>query len=492
MLGHQDRHNRLNRIIESGDNPYKDRFHSTHSLEEASCLEDGQEEVSLSGRVVFKRNQGKLLFGQIQDFNGRIQFSLRADTLSKEIIKFFDKTVDLGDFIGIKGTLWTTKTGQKTLNAQEYTLLTKAISPQPEKWHGVQDQELAYRKRYLDLCAAGNDESRKRFKAVLAIPRIIRETLNQLGFVETPTPILVPVASGAAANPFQTHHDKLGVPLYLRIAPETYLKRLLVAGIPKVYELGRCFRNEGMSTEHLQEFQMVEVYEAYANHKDTMQSVETLIKKISFQLFQSYKFTFRGVDYNLENKFKEINYVTVLEKATGINVLNYNSFQGLWEAISKKMSQDFAKELHPKEQVVGLGTLVDLLYKKTVRPNILGPAFLVGHPTCVSPLARQNDNNPKVADRYQLIIGGIEVVNGYSELADPQEQARKFEEQAKVSATDDEAVSAEDSFVEALTYGMPPASGWGMGIERLAMILTDAPSIRDVVLFPTMKPEEKD
>lgn len=490
MLGQQDRLNRLNKIVDSGDNPYKDRFTRSHNLEDANSVEDKQENVALAGRVIFKRNQGKLLFGQLQDFYGRIQFSIRADTLSKEAIKAFDKTIDLGDIIGIKGTMWTTQRGQKTLDVHEYTILTKAINPQPEKWHGVQDRELAYRKRYLDLCAAGNDESRSRFEVALTIPKIIRDNLERAGFIETPTPILVPVASGAAANPFQTHHDKLDIPLYLRIAPETYLKRLLIAGFPRVYELGRCFRNEGMSTEHLQEFQMLEVYEAYSNYRDTMRYVENLIRTIVFNVCgYTHKITFRGIEYNFNDKFEEIDYVSAVEDATGINVLEYDSFKALWDAIEEKMGKDFATELHPQEHIVGLGTLVDLLYKKAVRPNIMGPAFLVGHPACVSPLARQNDSNPKVADRYQLIIGGIEVVNGYSELADPQEQAKKFEEQAKVSATDDEAVSAEDSFVEALTYGMPPASGWGLGIERLAMILTDAPSIRDVVLFPTMKPE---
>ncbi|MFH1998588.1 MAG: lysine--tRNA ligase [Planctomycetota bacterium] len=475
---------KIARMREENINPYPDQFTPTHSLAEGPLLAEGTKGVAVCGRVVAIRDMGNLVFGKLQDVGGQFQFIFEKKTITPELLKWIKKNIDLGDHIGVNGYIFITQRGEVSLMCEALTLLSKGLLPLPEKWHGLQETELCYRKRYLDLVA--NPDTRKRFEVCIRANRSLRGFLEKNGFVETLTPAMGPVASGALATPFVSHHNALGVDVYLRIAPETYLKRLLVGGFTKVYEFARCFRNEGVSAEHLQDFVMIEAYAAYWNYKDNMRFIRDMITTAVHEALGSSKVSFRGATYDLDTDWVTVTFRDVVLDGCGIDIDKYSTAPELFSAIREK-SIDLE---HPDLKSLGRGNLIDLLYKRVARPKLLAPTFLTEHPIDLSPLARRNSERPEVSDRFQLLIGGMELVNGYTELADPVDQQERFEEQLSLRDKGDvEALAPEYDFVEALGYGMPPASGWGMSIERFHMLITDSDNIKDVVLFPLMRPE---
>jgi lysyl-tRNA synthetase class 2 len=470
-----------------GINPYPDRFEPTHSLAEAPKLEEGTKGVSLCGRIIAIRDMGNLVFGKLQDLEGQFQFILEKKTIGPDRLKWAKKNLDLGDHLGVEGYIFITKRGEISVMAENLTLLSKGLLPLPEKWHGLQETELKYRKRYLDLIA--NAAARERFMTCIKAGRALRRFLEDQDFVETLTPAMAPVASGALATPFVSHHNALGMDVFLRIAPETYLKRLLVGGFTKVYEFARCFRNEGVSPEHIQDFVMIEAYAAYWNYQDTMRFIREMILETVEAATGGTQVTFRGETYSLDTDWRTLTFREAVLEGCGLDIEEYPDPRQLLEAIRER-----SIELdHPNPETLGRGNLIDLLYKRVSRPKLLKPTFLIEHPIDLSPLARHNDERAGVSDRFQLLMGGLELVNGYTELADPLDQQKRFEEQAALRGKgDEEAMAPEYDFVEALGYSMPPASGWGMGLERFLMFLTDSDNIRDVVLFPLMRPEGED
>ncbi len=475
---------KVTRMREEGIDPYPDRFEPTHGLDQAPSLPEGTKAVALCGRVTAVRDIGNLVFGKIQDMSGAFQFILEKKTIGPDRLKWAKKNIDIGDHIGLHGYIFLTKRGEISIMTEEYTLLSKGLLPLPEKWHGLQETELKYRKRYLDLVA--NQSTRERFLTCIKANSALRQFLEDNGFIETLTPALAPVASGALATPFQSHHNALDIDVYFRIAPETYLKRLLVGGFTRVYEFARCFRNEGISPEHTQDFTMIEAYAAYWNYQDTMRFMREMIIFAAKEALGTTEITFRGETHELDSEWKTITFREAVELGCGLDIDDYPDAAGLLGAV-KERGIDLE---HESPEKLGRGNLIDLLYKRTSRPKLSKPVFLVEHPLDLSPLAKRNEKRPDVTDRFQLVIGGLELINGYTELADPADQQERFEEQhALRSGGDAEAMAPEHDFVEALGYGMPPASGWGMSIERLHMVFTDSENIRDVVLFPLMRPE---
>ena len=469
-------------------NPYPERFEITHSLKEASLLEDETKNVSVAGRIVFMRKMGKMSFLKIRDIEGDLQISIKIDLVGEENYEFFKSNIDVGDFIGAVGEIFTTHTGEKTLRADQFVFLGKALKPLPEKFHGLTDLEACYRQRYVDLIM--NEETRKRFIVRVKFIRELRNYLDNLGYMEIETPILNNKASGATARPFKSHHNALDLDVYLRIAPETYLKRAVVAGIPKVYEVARCFRNEGMDASHLQDFTMVEGYQAYFNYEDNMKLIQHMLQTIIMKIFGTLKITFGDKEIDLSGDWGRVTFRELLMKYANIDIDVYNTKEKL---LSKILEEKIEVESETPLENLGFGNLVDVLYKKVARPHMLGPVYLTEHPTSLSPLARSNDNRPEISDRFQLVINGAEIVNGYSELVDPQEQERRLLEQASLKAAgDEEAMDMDYDYIGAMEYGMPPISGWGMGIDRIVQLLTGSESVRDVVMFPLMRPLTND
>lgn len=467
-------------------NPYPEKYEITNSIKEARELVDGTENVKIAGRIIFMRKMGKLSFLRIRDIEASIQVSMQLDLVGEEAYKFMKTSIDVGDFIGVKGEIVTTQTGEKTLRTHEFEFLGKALKPLPEKFHGLSDQELKYRNRYVDLIM--NEDARERFLLRSKLIWEIRSFLNNHGYVEIETPILNNKASGAMAKPFKTHHNALDIDLYLRIAPETYLKRAIVGGFTKVFEFARCFRNEGMDTTHLQDFTMLEGYGAYLNYQDNMKFLQEMIQTVVKNLFGKLELTIDGVTVDISGDWESISMRDLILKYTPIDIYEYDTKEKLLEKIkTEKIEIDSETPL----ENLGYGNLVDQLYKKVARPHVVKPCFLTKHPISLSPLARANDDNPNLTDRFQLIINGAEIINAYSELVDPIEQEKRLEEQAKLKNNgDEEAMMMDRDYIGAMEYGMPPISGWGIGIDRLVQILTDAENIKDCVLFPLMKPEE--
>ncbi len=486
---HARRIEKLKKLQELGVLPYKDRFERTHTLAEAAALEPPVENLSLAGRLMLRRKFGKLTFGHIQDASGRLQIALQRDEVATEGLQgkpaydLFQKLVDIGDFLGFQGDLMRTKTGEITLSVNRFVLLSKALRPLPEKFHGLRDLEACYRQRYLDLLM--NEETRKRFELRRRVVRAFREILEENGFVEVDTPILVPTPSGALATPFVTHHRALDIPLYLRIAPETYLKRLLVGGYERVYEMARSFRNEGMDPSHLQEFTLLEYYCAYWNYEDNMRFTEQLISEVVARSTGSMKISFRGRTIDLTPPWPRVSFEEVLKRYAGVTPEQFPTADSLRAELKRRNI-----EVENMERL-GWGNLLDQLYKKCCRPQIVQPTFLVGHPIELSPLARRNDRDPSKTDRFQLLVGGWEIVNAYSELIDPLEQRKRFQKQAELRKQgDQEAMPVEEDYLRAMEYGMPPVSGWGLGLERFLCLLADRENLRDVVFFPLMRPAE--
>lgn len=481
------RREKLNNI----KNPYPERYETNYDICDAAKLDDGVTGVRVAGRIVLMRKMGKMSFLTIGDIYGKIQVSVKVDMIGEEAYQEFKANYDLGDFIGVEGEVFTTHTGEKTIRASEITFLGKALKPLPEKFHGVEDVETIYRNRYLDLIM--NDESKEKFLLRSKFIREIRSYLDEKGYVEIETPILNNKASGALAKPFITHHNALDIDLYLRIAPETYLKRAIVGGFTRVFEIGRCFRNEGIDATHLQDFTMIEGYCAYYNYKDNMKFLREMLQSVIMKLFGTLTITIGDKEVDLSGEWEAVSFRDLLLRYCDIDLHTYDTKEKLLAKIrEEKLEIDSDVPL----ENLGYGNLVDQLYKKVARVHVVNPIFLTEHPIELSPLARANDDNPQITDRFQLVINGAEIINAYSELVDPQEQERRLIEQARLKANgDEEAMPMDYDYISAMECGMPPISGWGMGIDRMVQLLTNSANIKDGILFPLMRPlndENKD
>lgn len=468
-------------------NPYPERYETNYTLKEASTLEDGIKDVRVAGRIVFMRKMGKLSFLKLRDIEGDLQVSIKIDLVGEEKYKFFKTMIDLGDFIGVVGEIFTTQTGEKTLRADDFTFLGKALKPLPEKFHGVTDPEICYRNRYLDLIM--NESTRKRFLLKYEFIKEIRRYLEDDGYIEIETPVLSNKASGASARPFTAHHNALDIDVYLRIAPETYLKRAVVGGFNKVFEFARCFRNEGIDATHLQDFTMLECYAAYYNYKDNMVLLENMLKTVIQKVFGTLQVTINDQVIDLSKKWETVSFRDLILKYADIDIKKFNTKESLLAEIkNKKISFETEDDI----ETLGFGNLVDALYKKVARPYLIEPTFLIEHPIELSPLARANDEDKTLTDRFQLVINGAEIINAYSELVDPMDQEARLLHQAELKANGDtEAMMMDYDYINAMEYGMPPISGWGMGIDRVLQVLTGVDNIKDNILFPLMRPEEK-
>jgi lysyl-tRNA synthetase class 2 len=482
-----ERRAKLARLREAG-NAYPNDFHRDALADELRAAYDGhgsellaaeRVEVRVAGRLMSMRIHGATSFAGLQDRSGQIQLMIRRDRISEPVYAEFKKW-DVGDIVAVRGEITKTKKGELSIDVAEIRLLTKSLRPLPEKWHGITDPEMKLRQRYVDLIMS--EETREVFRRRSVLTRFIRSFLDVLDFTEVETPMMQPIPGGATARPFVTHHNALDATLYLRIAPELYLKRLLVGGFERVYELNRVFRNEGLSTRHNPEFTMLELYQAYAVPRDLMTLTENLIRGAAQALTGGTDVEYQGQRFDLGAKFGEITLEAALEHAVP-------SLQG---RARDRAALVVACSAHGIEahRDAGAGRLQYELFEKAVEATLRGPVFVTQYPAEVSPLARCNDKDPFVTDRFELFIGGRELANGFAELNDPEEQAARFQAQAAAKAGgDEEAMFFDADYIRALEYGMPPAAGLGLGIDRLAMLLTNSPSIRDVLLFPQLKPE---
>jgi lysyl-tRNA synthetase class 2 len=473
------RREKLEKLKAAGIHPYPERFELSHGLKEARELADGTLNVQVAGRITAIRRMGKLSFITIQDLRGKLQLCMKIDDVGESNYQHYVDFVDIGDFFGAKGEIFTTRVGEKTLQVKEYTFLGKCLRPLPEKFHGLQDVEIKYRQRYLDLITS--EEARTRFLLRSAIIREMRNFLEGESFIEAETASLQPNPSGALARPFKTHHNALDIDLFLRIAPETYLKRLVVGGFQHVFEFARCYRNEGISPNHLQEFTMVEGYSAYWNYKDNMDLMKRLFQTVFQKTLGTTKIKLGETEVDFGGEWSTVTFRDLLLKDSGIDIEKFKTAPELLAAIKDKRID--LEDDHPEK--LGRGNLIDILYKKVSRPKMVGPTFLTEHPIDLSPLARASDANAQLTDRFQLVVNGVEIVNAYSELVDPIEQMKRLEEQAKLNAEgDQDAMVKDDDYVMSMEYGMPPISGWGIGIDRLVQFVTNSENIKDCVLFP--------
>ncbi|MGF7146343.1 lysyl-tRNA synthetase class 2 [Anaerotaenia torta] len=465
-------------------NPYPERFEKNYEITEVKVLADGTKNVKTAGRVLLLRKMGKLSFVTLADIHGRIQVAVKKDSVGEMAYEFFKKGFDIGDFMGVEGEIFTTQAGEKTIRADRVTFLGKALKPLPEKFHGIHDTDSCFRQRYLDLIM--NEDTRERFLLKFSFMKEVRRFLEDQGYIEIETPVLIEKPSGATARPFVSHHNALDLDVYLRIAPETYLKRAIVGGFTKVFEFARCFRNEGIDTTHLQDFTMLEGYCAYYNYKDNMTFLQNMLCQAVTKLFGRTELVVGEQRIDFAGEWPAVSFRDLILKDCGIDINLYDSAEGLLKEIHlQNIDLDSDMELN----LLGKGSLIDLLYKKVSRPKLISPTFLVEHPTALSPLARANDQNPQVVDRFQLIINGAEVINAYSELVDPADQKQRLLEQARLKAKgDEEAMALDLDYITAMEYGMPPISGWGMGIDRVLQVLTGEENIKNMILFPLMRP----
>jgi lysyl-tRNA synthetase, class II len=472
---------KIDRLRAAGIPAYPERFERTHALAEAAALPEGTKGLRLAGRLVAVRTFGKLTFAHLQDRSGRLQIALRREELPADLWQAFHELFDRGDFVGAEGSIFRTKTGEVTLAIERLHFLGKALLPLPEKWHGLKDPELKQRRRYLDLLMS--DETRDRFRMRTSVLRSLRSFLDAHGFEEVETPVLQTVPSGASARPFVTHHNALDLDVYLSISPETWLKRLVVGGYERVYEIARCFRNEGMDPSHLQDFTMLEFYVAYWSYEDNLRFTEKLVRHLLDEVCGTRQVNWRGRVIDFSGEWPRVDMGTLLRERTGIDLARCPTADELRGAIA-------AKGIRLERLDLGRGALIDALYKATVRDELIQPCFLTGIPSDILPLARRNDRDPSLADCFQLLVNGWEIVKAYSELVDPLEQRRRFEEQEKERARgDEEAMFVDEEYLLAMEHGMPPISGWGMGIDRLCALLSGADSLRDVVFFPLLRPK---
>ncbi|MCG7921943.1 MAG: lysine--tRNA ligase [Candidatus Thiodiazotropha lotti] len=456
-------------------------LHAEYDAKSDEELESLSLRVSLAGRMMSRRVMGKASFAHLQDMSGRMQLFVQRDVLEEGFYNQQFKKWDIGDIIGAEGVLFKTKTGELSVKVDSLKLLTKALRPLPEKFHGLSDQELRYRQRYVDLIM--NEASRETFRQRTRIVQFIRSYLDGRGFMEVETPMMQVIPGGATARPFATRHNALDMDMFLRIAPELYLKRLVVGGFERVYEINRNFRNEGLSTRHNPEFTMLEFYESYADYHDLMDLTEAMLRDLCQHVLGTQQVSYQGDSYDFAAPFQRM---TVKE-----SILHFNPDMTEQQIDSLEQATATAERLQiPIKSSYGLGKVQIEIFEKTVEHRLMNPTFITAYPTEVSPLARRNDNDPFVTDRFEFFVGGREIANGFSELNDAEDQAERFRNQvAEKEAGDDEAMHYDDDYVRALEHGMPPTAGEGIGIDRLVMLLTDSPSIRDVLLFPHMRPE---
>ncbi len=480
---YQHRKNKVEEIRNKGINPYPNHFRRQHLAADVhgDMVDKTPEEVEasgqryvLAGRVMAIRNFGKAAFIHLEDCSGRIQIFMKRDNLGSSGFSKF-KMWDVGDIAGVAGTPFVTRTGELTILAAESELLTKSVRPLPEKWHGLKDIELRYRQRYVDLIA--NPEVREVFRIRNMLVKNIRDQLDGNGFLEVETPMMQPVPGGAAARPFVTHHNALDMDLYLRVAPELYLKRLVVGGFERVYEINRSFRNEGISTMHNPEFTMLEFYMAYADYRDLMDFTEALLRETVKRTLGNTDVIYQGREVDFAKSFQRISFREALLSVDGIEEKHLDN---------RKEALDYARKrnikVHDKDP---LGKLSLKIFEHSIEPGLVDPTFGYDYPVDVSPLSRRSDGDPDIAERFELFIAGMEIANGFSELNDPRDQEGRFRQQvAEREAGDEEAHRMDMDYIRALEYGLPPTAGEGIGIDRLAMLVTDSPSIRDVILFP--------
>ena len=476
------RREKLDKLKAEGKNPFKiTRFDRTHTSKEIKDNYDELEgkDVTIAGRIMAKRIMGKASFCHIQDSTGKIQSYVSINELGEESYKAF-KEDDIGDIVGITGFVFKTKTGEISIHAKELTLLAKSLRPLPEKFHGLKDTDLRYRQRYVDLIV--NPEVKDTFEKRTKIIKTIREILDEKNYIEVETPILNTIAGGASARPFITHHNTLDIDMYLRIATELYLKRLIVGGFDRVYEIGRIFRNEGMDIKHNPEFTTIELYQAYANLEDIMDLTEELVSKVAMKVLGTTKITYQGQEIDLTPGWRRVTMIDAVKEATGVDFHEINTDEEAMEAAKKAgVPVDPIKTTR--------GDILVAFFDEKVEETLIQPTMVYEYPIENSPLAKKTDADERMTQRFELFIGGREYANAFSELNDPIDQYERFLNQVKQrEAGDDEANMMDMDFVNALEYGMPPTGGVGMGIDRLVMLLTDEASIRDVLLFPTMKP----
>jgi lysyl-tRNA synthetase class 2 len=484
----QQRFKKLAEISAMGKRPYAGRYAVSISSQELLAahgstskedLDKRKVTVSLAGRIVALRSFGKACFCHIQDGSGKIQLYFQKNTLGEELFNLFKK-LDIGDFVGVKGFLFRTRTDELTVDVEQFELLAKSLRPLPEKWHGLTDVEIRYRQRYVDLIV--NPEVKAVFLLRTKIIQSIRSFLNARGFLEVETPMMQSIPGGATARPFKTHHNALDMDLFLRIAPELYLKRLLVGGFERVYEINRNFRNEGISTRHNPEFTMLEFYLAYADYRDLIEMTEQMISTVAVEVLGTTSVTYEGHIINLAPPWKKMTFLESLKEA------------GVPDDVlaDAEKARDYAKKLGA--QLKGgepLGKLWNELFEALVEPSLIQPTFITDYPTDISPLSKKREDDPSFVERFELFVVGREMANAFSELNDPVDQKERFLKQVtEREAGDDEAHQMDEDFIRALEYGMPPAAGEGIGIDRLVMLLTGSPSIRDVILFPQMKKEK--
>nr|WP_279588111.1 lysine--tRNA ligase [Thalassobacillus devorans] len=480
------RREKLEAYREKGLDPFGDKFVRTHVADDLKEqyesytkeeLEEQEINTTIAGRIMTKRGKGKAGFAHIQDLSGQIQIYVRKDRVGEDAYELFN-TADMGDIVGVTGTVFKTKVGELSVKADEFTMLTKSLRPLPEKFHGLKDVEQRYRQRYLDLIT--NPDSRDTFVLRSKIIQSMRRYLDGLGFLEVETPMMHGIPGGASARPFITHHNALDIPLYMRIAIELHLKRLIVGGLEKVYEIGRVFRNEGVSTRHNPEFTMLELYEAYADFHDVMDLTENLVAHIAKDVLGTTKVAYGEVEVDLEPKWARRHMVDLVKEHTGVD---------FWKDMSDEEAKTLAKEHGIEIQdTMTFGHILNEFFEQRVEEKLIQPTFVYGHPIEISPLAKKNPEDSRFTDRFELFIVGREHANAFSELNDPIDQRERFEGQLKEREQgNDEAHMMDEDFLESLEYGMPPTGGLGIGIDRLVMLLTNSPSIRDVLLFPQMR-----
>lgn len=476
------RKEKVKKLKEQGIVPYTEKFERTHTLKDAKNSPDGQQ-VSVCGRMTFRRIMGKLSFFALEDINAKLQISIGRNEIDEETYNFFKSMVDIGDFVGVSGELYTTHTGEKTVRTAKFSLLSKAILPLPEKFHGLANQDQRYRERCMDLVS--NEESRAVFLKRSKFLSFIRRFLEENGFLEVETPILQSAVCGASAKPFFTKHNALNKICNLRIAPEVYLKQVIAGGFDRVFEVAKCFRNEGMDPSHLQEFTMVEWYASYWNFENNIEFFTKFIKEAVKTLNDgNLTLTFKGIELDFSKDFERINYTDKINEILGFNVLDYTDVL----ALKKKVVETKLFSMQDFEQCKTVGGVIDLIYKRKIREKIVQPTILYNYPACLVPLARRNDKDTRLIEMFQVLVCGDEICKAYSELVDPIVQRKALEEQALARTQgDDEAMELDEDFLTAMEHGMPPISGLGFGVDRLMCLLTNQESVRDVVLFPLMK-----
>jgi len=474
---------KLKALTEKGINPFGGRFERTHYADEIKENAEQllEKDVIIAGRLMAKRTMGKASFAHIQDYSGQIQIYVRLNDVGAESYDLF-KSLDLGDIIGIKGHVFCTHTGETSVYVKELVLLTKSLRPLPEKWHGLKDVELRYRQRHIDLIA--NPEVKKVFVLRSKIIQAMRRYLDKQGFLEVETPTMHSIPGGASARPFITHHNALDIDLYMRIALELHLKRLIVGGLEKVYEIGRVFRNEGISTRHNPEFTMIELYQAYGDYHDMMNLTENMIAHLSQEVLGTQKVMYQGTEIDLTPPWTRMTMVDAVKKYTGADYYQ-------WE--SDEQARKRAKDLGVAVPAVATkGMVLSELFEQKVEQNIVQPMFIIDYPIDISPLAKRREDDPNFTYRFEVFITAREFGNAFSELNDPIDQRTRFQKQMEQRAHgDEEAQMHDEDFVRALEVGMPPTGGLGIGVDRLIMLLTDSPSIRDVILFPTLRPRQE-